>query len=68
MKTEQGALSDNDDKATSIHTETVILFEQRILLIGQACNAITYHRQLNILNTLIESSIKVKETLKERSL
>ena len=43
-------------------------FEQSILLIGQTFNGITYHRRLNILNTLIDNSIKVKEILKERSL
>ena len=68
MEVEREALPDNDDEATSGHMEIATLFEQNILLIGQAFNAITYHRQLNILNRLIDNSIKVKEILKERNL
>ena len=56
------------DEASSGHMEIATLFEQSILLIGQAFNAITYHRPLNILNTLMDNSIKVKGILKERSL
>ena len=66
MEAEREALAD-DDEATSGHMEMATLFEQSILLIGQAFNAITYHRRLNILNTIIDNSIKVKEILKERS-
>ena len=68
MKAEQETFSDYDDEATSGHMEIATLFEQSILLLGQAFNAITYRRRLNILNTLIDNSIKVKEVLKERSL
>ena len=68
MKAEQETFSDDDDEATSGHMEIATLFEQSILLLGQAFNAITYRRRLNILNTLIDNSIKVKEVLKERSL
>ena len=39
------ALSDNDDEATLGHMEIAALFEQTIQLIGQALNAITYHRR-----------------------
>ena len=67
MEAEREALPD-DDEAISGHMEIATLFEQSILLISQAFNAITYHRRLNILNTLIDNSIKVKEILKERSL
>ena len=48
--------------------EIATLFEQSILLISQVFNPITYHRRLNILNTLIDNSIKVKEILKEPNL
>ena len=68
MKSEWEVLPDNDDAATSGQLEIATLFEHRILLRGQAFNAITYQRRLNILNTLIYSSIKVKKTLKELSL
>ena len=67
MEAEREALSD-DDEAISGHMEIATLFEQSILLISQAFNAITYHRRLNILNILIDNSIKVNEILKERSL
>ena len=68
MKAEQETFSDDDDEATSGHMEIATLFEQSILLLGQAFNAIIHRRRLNILNTLIDNSIKVKEVLKERSL
>ena len=68
MEAEREALPDNDGEATSGHMEIATLFEQSILLIGQAFNAITYYRRLNILNTLTDNSIKVKKILKERSL
>ena len=57
----------NDDEATSGHMEIATLFEQSIQLIGQGFNVITYHRWLNLLNTLIDNSIKVNEILKEGS-
>ena len=68
MKAEQETFPDDDDEATSGHMEIATLFEQSILLLGQAFNAITYHRRLNNLNTLMYNSIKVQEVLKERSL
>ena len=68
MQAEREALPDNDDKATSGYMEIAILFEESILLIGQAFIVITYHRRLNILNTLIDNSIKGKEILKVRYL
>ena len=67
MEAEREALPENDDETTSGHMEAT-LFEHSILLIGQAVNVIKNHRRLNILNTLIDSSIKVKKILKERSL
>lgn len=60
MEAEREALPENDDETTSVHMEAT-LFEHSILLIGQAVNVITNHRRLNILNTLIDSSIKVKK-------
>ena len=68
MEAERETLPDNDDEANSGHMGIATLFERGILLICQAFNAITYHRSLDILNTLIDNSAKVKEALKERSL
>ena len=54
-----------DDEAADGHQEMVSLFEQRILLAGQGLNSVAYQRRLNVLNTLIENNVKVKEILKE---
>ena len=68
METERKALPDNDYEATSGRMEIATLFEQSILLIGEGFNTIRYHSRLNILNTVIDSSIKINGILKERSL
>ena len=52
-----GSTSNNDDETTSGQMEIANSFEQSILLLGQSFNAITYHRRLNILNTLTDNSI-----------
>ena len=57
MEAEREALPDNDDETTSGQMEIANSFEQSILLLGQPFNAITYHRRLNILNTLTDNSI-----------
>ena len=44
------------------------LFDQAVLLVGQACNSIGYQRRLNILSALIDNNTKFKEILKEKSL
>ena len=36
--------------------EIVTLFEQSIIFVDQVFNVITYHRRLNILDTLIDNS------------
>ena len=54
-----------DDEAADGHQEIVSLFEQTILLVGQGLNSVAYQRRLNVLNTLIENNVKVKEILKE---
>ena len=61
MEAEWETLPDNDEEATSSHMEIATLFEQSILLICQTFNAITCHRKLNILNTLIDNAVKAKE-------
>ena len=43
MEAERKALPDNDDEATSRHMGTATLFDQNVLLIGQAFNVITCH-------------------------
>ena len=41
--------------------------DQIVMLLGQAHNAISYHRRGNILTTLIDTSPRVKEILKNQS-
>ena len=54
-----------DDEALDGHQEMASLFEQTILLVGQVFNSLAYQRRLNVLNTLIDNNVKVKEMLKE---
>ena len=54
-----------DDEASDGHQGMASLFEQTILLVGQVFNSLAYQRRLNVLNTLIDNNVKVKEMLKE---
>ena len=40
--------------------------EQTVLLLGQSSNAITYHRRLNVLRSVMNSQYQVKSMLKEK--
>ena len=42
-----------------------MVIKQTILLVGQVFNSVVYKRRLNVLNTLIDDNVKVKEILKE---
>ena len=42
-----------------------MVIKQTILLVGQVFNSVAYKRRLNVLNTLIDDNVKVKEILKE---
>ena len=54
-----------DDEAADGHQEIASLFEHTVLLVGQVFNSVAYQRRLNVINTLIENNVKVKEILKE---
>ena len=41
--------------------------EQTVLLLGQSSNAITYHRRLNVLGSVMNSKYQVKSMLKEKA-
>ena len=41
--------------------------EQTVLLLGQSSNAITYHRRLNVLGSVMNSQYQVKSILKEKA-
>jgi len=53
-----------DDEPLS---EIAMLFDQVVLMVSQTSNSITHHRRDNILSTLIESSTKVKDILRDQS-
>ena len=40
--------------------------EQTVLLLGQSSNAITYHRELNVLGSFMNPQYQVKSMLKEK--
>ena len=46
--------------------EIATLLEQSVMLIDQAFNSVTCHRQLNILSTFIDNSTKIKDIIKEQ--
>ena len=68
METERDILLEDNNEAVSGHKVIAGSFEEAILLTGQALNSITYQRQLNVLNTLIDNSTRAKKILKGRSL
>ena len=41
--------------------------EQTVLLLGKSSNAITYHRRLNLLGSVMNSQCQVKSMLKEKA-
>ena len=64
MKEERKLISLDDD-ALDGHQEVASLFEQTVLLVDQAFRSVAYQRRLNVLNTLIDNNVKVKDILKE---
>ena len=64
MKEERELISPDDD-ALDGHQEIASLFEQTILFVDQVFSSVAYQRRLNILRTLIDNNVKVKEILKE---
>lgn len=68
MEVEGNLILENDDKAAAGHNDIALFYEQTILLIVQAFNLLAYQRGLNILSTLIDNNMRVKETLREQTL
>ena len=62
---EERELVSPDDEASDGHQEIARLFELTILLVDQVFNSVACQRRLNVLNTLIDNSVKEKEILKE---
>ena len=65
---EKNLIPENEEEAAAGHHDIALVFEQTILLIGQAFNSLAYQRRLNILSTLIDNNTRVKEILKEQTL
>ena len=61
-------IPENDDKAAAGHSDIAFLYEQTILLVGQAFNLLAYQREVNILSILIDNNMRIKEILKEQTL
>ena len=61
------------DQDKELHPENENILEisqtmdQAVLLLGQVQNTVSYHRRENVLSTLIDTSIRVKEILKNQS-
>ena len=61
------------DQDKELHPEDENILEisqtmdQAVLLLGQVQNTVSYHRRENVLSTLIDTSIRVKEILKNQS-
>ena len=63
MENEKISSASSDEEFQEL-TMVSNLFEQTMLLVGQAFQSITYYRRHNILSTLIDNPSKVKEILK----
>ena len=65
MEIEKLSSSGCGDEKVQEMTAISSLFEQTMLLIGQAFHSVTYYRRQNILCTLIDNPSKVKEILRD---
>ncbi|XP_066912059.1 uncharacterized protein [Clytia hemisphaerica] len=61
---DQDKIQNPDDESTKHLSH---LLDQTILVLGQVQNAMNYHRRENVLSTLIDSSTRVKDILKNQS-
>ena len=63
LEREKGA----EEDAVQISINDLLHYvEQTVLLLGQSSNAITYHRRLNVLGSVMNSQYQVKSCSKER--
>ena len=65
MENEKLSSSGCGDEEVQEMTAISSLFEQAMLLVGQAFHSVTYYCRQNILSILIDNPSKVKETLKD---
>ena len=64
LEREKGA----EEDAVQISINDLLHYvEQTVLLLGQSSNAITYHRRLNVLGSVMNSQYQVKSMFKEKA-
>ena len=62
----EGAKGAEEDAVQISINDLLHYVEQTVLLLGQSSNAITYHRRLNVLGSVMNSQYQVKSMLKEK--
>ena len=63
----EGAKGAEEDAVQISINDLLHYVEQTVLLLGQSSNAITYHRRLNVLGSVMNSRYQVKSVLKEKA-
>ena len=63
----EGAKRAEEDAAQISINDLLHYVEQTVFLLGQSSNAITYHRRLNVLGSVMNSQYQVKSMLKEKA-
>ena len=63
----EGAKEAEEDAVQISINDLLYYVEQTVLLLGQSSNAITYHRKLNFLGSVMKSQYQVKSILREKA-
>ena len=63
----EGAKGAEEDAVQISINDLLHYVEQTVLLLGQSSNAITYHRRLNVLGSVMNSQYQVKSMFKEKA-
>ena len=63
----EGAKGAEEDVVQIYINDLLHYVEQAVLRLGQSSNAITYHRRLNVLGSVMNSQYQVKSMLKEKA-
>ena len=63
----EGAKGAEEDAVQISISDLLHYVEQTVLLLGQSSNAITFHRRLNVLGSVMNSQYQVKSMLKEKT-
>ena len=63
----EGAKWTEEDAVQISINDLLHYVEETVLLLGQSSNAITYHRRLNVLGSVMNSQYQVETMLKEKA-